>query len=85
MRPVIAIGLLVTLGACASTVPPYIGRGGNQLFLAWGSPERTVRMPDGGNAVTFLRPGCETTFVMDYAGVVRSGSQRGDGCPQPRQ
>jgi hypothetical protein len=80
MRRFVPVVLLLSLAGCTTAIPPYVGRGGQELFLAWGSPVQTSRIPGGGQEVTFLRDNCLTTFVMDDAGVVRSGSARGDGC-----
>jgi len=81
MRRIAPLGLLLLAAACTTDAQHYIGQGGDRLYLAWGSPIETERLPGGEQRLVFLRTDqCLSTFILDYAGVVKSASQRGTGC-----
>jgi len=76
-------------------VDGFVGQGAQQLYSVWGTPLRSAPLPDGGQAVSFLSnveagrgfgasgfgvSGCETTFILDRAAIVRQGSFRGGAC-----
>lgn len=96
MRRLILGAVLLLSAACATEakyrqhVDGFIGRDAQHLYAAWGAPVRSAPLPDGGQAVSFLSnveagrgfgvTGCETTFILDRAGIVRQGSFRGSAC-----
>jgi len=81
MRRIVPLCLLLLAGACSYNPQTYVGQGGDRVYLAWGSPVETERLPGGEQRLVFLRSDqCLTTFILDYAGTVKSASQRGAGC-----
>jgi|PlaIllAssembly_1097288.scaffolds.fasta_scaffold3836479_1 hypothetical protein len=81
MRRIAPLGLLLLAAACTTDPQQYIGESGDRLYLAWGSPVATERLPGGEQRLVFLRDQCLTSFVLAYNGVVKSASNRGGGCP----
>src|SRR4051812_7957856 len=88
--------ILLLCAACATEakyqqyVNGFVGQNASQLYATWGAPLRSATLPNGGQAVSFLSnvqggrgfgvAGCETTFILDKAGIVREASFRGDAC-----
>ena len=60
------------------------------LVAAWGVPERSQRLTDGGQALEYRRVDgegrllCTTLFTSDVYGVVRTWAYRGAECRAPR-
>jgi hypothetical protein len=56
------------------------------LVAAWGVPERSQRLTDGGQALEYRRvndqgaPLCTTLFTSDVYGVIRTWAYRGTDC-----
>ena len=96
MRRLLLGATLLLATACATEakyrqyVDGFVGQGAQQLYSVWGTPLRSAPLPDGGQAVSFLSnveagrgfgvSGCETTFILDRAAIVRQGSFRGGAC-----
>jgi len=96
MRRLLLGATLLLATACATEakyrqyVNGFVGQGAQQLYSVWGTPLRSAPLPDGGQAVSFLSnveagrgygvTGCETTFILDRAAIVRQGSFRGSAC-----
>jgi len=59
------------------------------LVAAWGVPERSQRLTDGGQALEYRRansegvPLCTTLFTSDVYGVIRTWAYRGSDCRIP--
>jgi hypothetical protein len=59
------------------------------LVAAWGVPERSQRLTDGGQALEYRRansegvPLCTTLFTSDVYGVIRTWAYRGSECRIP--
>jgi hypothetical protein len=60
------------------------------LVAAWGVPERSQRLTDGGQALEYRRVDpsgrllCTTLFTSDLYGVVRTWTYRGVECRAPQ-
>jgi hypothetical protein len=59
------------------------------LVAAWGVPERSQRLTDGGQALEYrsVRDGqllCTTLFTSDVYGMIRTWAYRGTDCRVPR-
>ena len=60
------------------------------LVSAWGVPERSQRLTDGGQALEYRRLDatgkllCSTLFTSDVYGEIRTWSYRGTDCRAPR-
>jgi hypothetical protein len=81
MRRIATLGLLLLGAGCTSDPQVYVGQGGDRLYLAWGSPVETERLPGGEQRLVFLRSDqCLTTFILAFDGTVKSATSRGDGC-----
>ncbi|HET7594714.1 MAG TPA: hypothetical protein VFK49_04620 [Stellaceae bacterium] len=59
------------------------------LVAAWGVPERSQRLTDGGQALEYRRanaegvPLCTTLFTSDVYGIIRTWAYRGSDCRIP--
>jgi len=59
------------------------------LVAAWGVPERSQRLTDGGQALEYRRvnnegaPICTTVFTSDVYGAIRTWAYRGTDCRIP--
>ncbi len=58
------------------------------LVAAWGVPERSQRLTDGGQALEYRRVGdgrllCTTLFTSDMYGMIRTWAYRGSDCRAP--
>jgi hypothetical protein len=59
------------------------------LVAAWGVPERSQRLTDGGQALEYRRVDgdglalCTTLFTSDVYGVIRTWAYRGSDCRVP--
>jgi hypothetical protein len=72
----------------------FVGQNADRLYAVWGAPVRSAPLPDGGQVVSFLSniqaggglggagfvTGCETTFMLDRASIVRQATFRGNAC-----
>jgi hypothetical protein len=83
-----------------STAPPggpyeqaldgWLNRSEADLIAAWGVPERSQRLTDGGQALQFVRTDgeghvlCTTLFTSDMTGLIRTWTFRGSACRAPR-
>jgi hypothetical protein len=60
------------------------------LIAAWGVPERSQRLTDGGQVLEYRRADgegrllCTTLFTSDIYGMVRTWTYRGADCRAPR-
>ena len=74
----------------AQSLNHWIGHPEEDLVAAWGVPERSQRLTDGGQALEYRRLGkdgqllCSTLFTSDLYGLVRTWTYRGNDCRQPR-
>lgn len=83
-----------TMGASANPVyeqalSRWVDHPEEDLVAAWGVPERSQRLTDGGQALEYrsMRNGqvlCTTLFTSDVYGVVRTWTYRGTDCSAPR-
>jgi hypothetical protein len=68
----------------------WIDRPEEDLVAAWGVPERSQRLTDGGQALEYRRLDtggkllCSTLFTSDVYGVIRLWAYRGTACRPPR-
>ncbi len=81
MRRIGLIALPLLLAACSSNPQTYVGYPAQRLFLAWGSPQQQVVLPQLRQALVYTRGDCRTTFFTDPAGVVVSAAATGSSCP----
>lgn len=83
-----------TMGAAANSVyeqalSRWVDHPEEDLVAAWGVPERSQRLTDGGQALEYrsMRNGqvlCTTLFTSDVYGVIRTWTYRGTDCRAPR-
>lgn len=81
MRRIGLIALPLMLAACSSNPQTYVGYPAARVFLAYGSPQQQVILPELRQALVYTRGACRTTFFTDPAGVVVSGASTGPDCP----
>jgi len=68
----------------------WVDRPEEDLVAAWGVPERSQRLTDGGQALEYRRVDpagkllCSTLFTSDVYGVIRLWTYRGTDCRPPR-
>lgn len=68
----------------------WVNRNEADLVSAWGVPERSQRLTDGGQALQYIRTApdgkvlCTTLFTSDIYGQIRTWSYRGSDCHAPR-
>lgn len=68
----------------------WLNRSEVDLVSAWGVPERSQRLTDGGQALQYVRKDpvgnmlCTTLFTSDITGMVRTWTFRGSDCRAPR-
>ena len=68
----------------------WVDRPEEDLVAAWGVPERSQRLTDGGQALEYRRTDksgnilCSTLFTSDIYGKVRTWTYRGADCRAPR-
>ena len=61
-----------------------------ELVAAWGVPERSQRLTDGGQALEYRRANndgnllCTTLFTSDVYGMIRTWAYRGAECLPPK-
>jgi len=61
-----------------------------ELVAAWGVPERSQRLTDGGQALEYRRANndgdllCTTLFTSDVYGMIRTWAYRGAECKAPK-
>jgi hypothetical protein len=92
---------LASDGSAGSTQPPtnpgyeqaltrWVDRSEEDLVAAWGVPERSQHLTDGGQAFEYRRAEpsgkllCSTLFTSDVYGKIRTWSYRGSDCRAPR-
>ena len=67
----------------------WLNKNEADLVSAWGVPERSQRLTDGGQALEYQRRDaagrllCTTLFTSDIYGVVRTWTYRGSDCRIP--
>jgi hypothetical protein len=68
----------------------WVDRPEEDLVAAWGVPERSQRLTDGGQALEYRRVGaggkllCSTLFTSDLYGKIRTWTYRGIDCRPPQ-
>jgi hypothetical protein len=68
----------------------WVDRAEEDLVAAWGVPERSQRLTDGGQVFEYRRIGadgrllCSTLFTSDIYGQIRTWTYRGTDCRQPQ-
>jgi hypothetical protein len=68
----------------------WIDHAEEDLVSAWGVPERSQRLTDGGQALEYRRVNgdgkllCSTLFTSDVYGRIRTWAYRGSDCRPPR-
>jgi len=72
-----------------SALNGWVNHAEEDLVAAWGVPERSQRLTDGGQALEYRRanpagaPLCTTLFTSDVYGVIRTWAYRGTNCRIP--
>jgi hypothetical protein len=67
----------------------WLNRSEADLVSAWGVPERSQRLTDGGQALQYVRVDeigrvmCSTLFTSDLYGMIRTWNYRGLDCHAP--
>jgi hypothetical protein len=67
----------------------WLNKNEADLISAWGVPERSQRLTDGGQALEYQRTDpvgrvlCTTLFTSDIYGVIRTWTYRGSDCRTP--
>jgi hypothetical protein len=80
----------ITNAAYESTLNSWVDHPEEDLVAAWGVPERSQRLTDGGQALQFVRTDseggilCTTLFTSDMTGMIRTWTYRGSACQPPR-
>ena len=78
---VVVLGLIVFLGACATTtsvMKSWVGQPEAQVLASWGAPDRTAALPDGSKVDTWVTTWnndyglqtCRKTFTVDSEGKI---------------
>lgn len=76
--------------AYESALGSWVDRPEEELVGAWGVPERSQRLTDGGQALEYRRFDkagkllCSTLFTSDIYGKIRTWTYRGTDCRAPR-
>jgi hypothetical protein len=84
-----ASGKPITNAAYEGALNGWIDHQEEDLVAAWGVPERSQRLTDGGQALEYRRvnnegvPLCTTLFTSDVYGVIRTWAYRGSDCRIP--
>ena len=90
-----------TLEGAGTSTPPrnpayeralssWVDRAEEDLVAAWGVPERSQRLTDGGQVFEYRRIGpdgrllCSTLFTSDIYGQIRTWTYRGIDCRPPQ-
>jgi hypothetical protein len=79
----------VTNAVYEGTLNNWVDHPEEDLVAAWGVPERSQRLTDGGQALEYRRmngegvPICTTLFTSDVYGVIRTWAYRGTDCRPP--
>jgi hypothetical protein len=79
----------VTNTVYESALNGWVDHPEEDLVAAWGVPERSQRLTDGGQALEYRRvnndgvPLCTTLFTSDVYGVIRTWAYRGTECRIP--
>ncbi|MGG5818869.1 hypothetical protein [Falsiroseomonas sp. HW251] len=81
MRRIGLIALPLMLAACSSNPQNYVGLPAARVFLAYGSPQQQVVLPQLRQALVYTRADCRTTFFTDPSGTVVSAAATGQSCP----
>lgn len=103
---VVASAALLPLDACAGSAPPpptgfdraayeqalnrWVDHQEEDLVAAWGVPDRSQRLTDGGQALEYHRLDaqgrllCSTLFTSDVYGKIRTWNYRGTDCRPPQ-
>src|SRR5260370_4840010 len=81
--------LAVTNAVYEGALNGWIDHPEEDLVAAWGVPERSQRLTDGGQALEYRHvnsegaPLCTTLFTSDVYGVIRTWAYRGTDCRIP--
>jgi hypothetical protein len=79
----------ITNAAYEGALNSWVDHPEEDLVAAWGVPERSQRLTDGGQALEYRRidatgtPLCTTLFTSDVYGVIRTWAYRGVDCRIP--
>ena len=79
----------VTNAAYEGALNSWVDHPEEDLVAAWGVPERSQRLTDGGQALEYRRVDgdgvalCTTLFTSDVYGVIRTWAYRGSDCRVP--
>ena len=82
-------GKPITNAAYEGALNSWVDHPEEDLVAAWGVPERSQRLTDGGQALEYRRldgndvPLCTTLFTSDVYGVIRTWAYRGTDCRIP--
>jgi hypothetical protein len=84
-------GTSATVGNSAyeTALQHWVDRSEEDLISAWGVPERSQRITDGGQALEYRRLDaagklvCSTLFTSDLYGKIRTWTYRGTDCRAP--
>jgi hypothetical protein len=80
----------ITNSAYEQALTRWVDRPEEDLVAAWGVPERSQPLTDGGQALEYRRLDgtgkllCSTLFTSDVYGKIRTWSYRGTDCRPPR-
>lgn len=85
-------GTTATVGnpAYEAALQHWVDRSEEDLISAWGVPERSQRLTDGGQALEYRRADaagrllCSTLFTSDLYGKIRTWTYRGTDCRAPQ-
>jgi hypothetical protein len=76
--------------AYESALAHWVDQSEEDLIAAWGVPERSQRLTDGGQALEYRRVDgtgkllCSTLFTSDLYGKIRTWTYRGTDCRAPQ-
>ena len=79
----------ITNAAYEGALNHWVDHPEEDLVAAWGVPERSQRLTDGGQALEYRRVNnegaalCTTLFTSDVYGIVRTWAYRGSDCRIP--
>ena len=79
----------ITNASYETALNSWVDHPEEDLVAAWGVPERSQRLTDGGQALEYRRldgngvPLCTTLFTSDVYGVIRTWAYRGTDCRIP--
>lgn len=89
MPPPPAVAAPVSNPTYEQALSRWVDKPEEDLVSAWGVPERSQRLTDGGQALEYRRVDstgrllCSTLFTSDVYGDIRTWSYRGIDCRPP--